>query len=93
MSALAAATQEHLAKPGAQPSTEWYAPPEVAFQLEADMAPGRGQDSAERAVQQLRQKREVMLPTLLRPVRPSGQSLVQDVRAPLTMCCDLHLPR
>ena len=73
--ALAAATQEHLAKPGAQPSTEWYAPPEVAFQLEADMAPGRGQDSAERAVQQLRQKREVMLC----PVRPSGQSFYRTL--------------
>lgn len=69
--ALAAASQEHLAESGAQPSTEWYAPPEMAFQLEADMAPGRGQDSAERAVQQLRQRREVMQPVLLCPVRSS----------------------
>ena len=72
--APAAASQEHLAEPGAQPSIDWYAPQEMAFQLEADMAPGRGQDSAERAVQQLRQKREVMQPTLLCPVRSRGQS-------------------
>ncbi|CAK0781038.1 hypothetical protein CVIRNUC_005265 [Coccomyxa viridis] len=70
--ALAAASQEHLAESGAQPSTEWYAPPEMAFQLEADMAPGRGQDSAERAVQQLRQRREVAAVYALPKLIPSS---------------------
>ena len=64
-----AARPWHLAQPGAQPGTEWCEPPEVSFQLEADMAPGCGQDSTERAVQQLRKKREVMRATLLYPVR------------------------
>ena len=73
--APAAARQGCATEPGAQPSTEWYVPPEVAFQLEPDMAPGRGQDSAERAVQQLRQKSEVIGHPSLCPVRSRGQSV------------------
>ena len=77
--APAAARQGHLAEPGIQPSTKYYAPLEVLFQLEADMAPGRGQDSAECAVQQLRQKRQVMQPTLPCPVRSRGLAALQDI--------------